>query len=348
MRIIAGMNDSYRAVMLTKKGDPSVLETVSLPLAPPPAGSVRVKVHACGVGFTDVIMRRGYYPFAPPKPFVPGYEAVGTVDAVGEGVTSLRAGQRVAALLVHGGYAEYVTREAEHWVPVPDGVTDTDAVALILNYVTAYQMIHREAKVVAGQTALVTGAGGGVGTALLELLRLAGVKTIAAESLPKEATVRALGAEFVDYRARPLDESVRALVPEGVDVAFDGIGGKNVTLCTRALKKGGLLVAYGSTSSVRKDGSSDNLGSLLGMISLFLGTRLRGRRSSFYGITLLYRKDPRPFREDLPKLFSLLAEGKLRPLIFEKLPLLDARRAHEKLEKGGLRGKMVLLAEGAS
>ena len=132
--------------MLTKKGGPEVLETVELPLPEPRPGEVRVKVRATGVGATDIAMRRGFYPYAPRIPFVPGYESIGIVDAVGAGVTTLKEGDRVCALLVHGGYATHVVRSSEHWVKVPAGLDDVQAVALILNYVTAYQMIHRVAR----------------------------------------------------------------------------------------------------------------------------------------------------------------------------------------------------------
>ena len=138
--------NTYRAVMLTKKGGPEVLQVVDQPVIDPGPGEVRITVRATGAGGTDITMRRGSYAFAPPIPFVPGYEVVGEVDAVGAGVTELRVGQRVAALLVHCGYAERVVRKATEFVPVPEGLDDAQAVALILNYVTAYQAIHRTAK----------------------------------------------------------------------------------------------------------------------------------------------------------------------------------------------------------
>ncbi|MFL5355335.1 alcohol dehydrogenase catalytic domain-containing protein [Archangium sp.] len=341
------MTSTYRAVLLTRKGGPDALELRELPLEPPGPGQVRVRVRATGVGFTDIIMRRGYYPYAPKFPFTPGYEAVGDVEALGPGVTGLKPGQRVAALTVFGGCAEYLTRGAEEFVPVPEGLDDAEVTALILNYVTAYQMIHRVARVQPGTRALVTGAGGGVGTALLQLLKVAGAEVYGVDSAPKAEAVRSLGATFLDYRERPFDQSLRALVPEGVDVAFDGIGGANISLCSRAVRQGGQVVSYGFTSAVGRDGSSDNLGTLLGMLSLYVGTRLRGRRPAFYGITQLYREDPRPFREDLPKLFELLAQRKVEPLIARRLPLLSGREGQELLERGGIRGKIVLLREGS-
>ena len=339
------MTSTYRAIMLTKQGGLDSLELRNLPLEPPGPGQVRIKVRATGVGFTDIIMRRGYYPYAPKFPFTPGYEVVGEVESLGAGVTSLKPGQRVAALTVHGGYAEYLTRGAEEFIPVPEGLDDGEVTALILNYVTAYQMIHRFAHIQAGQSAVVTGAGGGVGTALLQLLRVAGAKAYGVDSAPKAEVVRAQGATFVDYKEKPFDQTMRALAPEGVDAAFDGIGGKNVGMCTSSVRKGGHVVSYGFTSAVGRDGKSDNVAAATGMASLYVGARLRGRRPSFYGITQIYREDPKPLREDLPKLFELLGKRQVQPLIAQRLPLMAGIKGQEMLERGGIRGKIVLLRD---
>jgi len=329
---------TYGATMLTRKGGPEVLERVELALRDPGPGELRVRVHATGVGSTDVTMRRGYYPFAPPKPFVPGYETVGTVDAIGAGVTGFRVGERVCALLVHGGYAEYVVRSADDWVKVPDGLDDVEVVSLILNYVTAYQAIHRSAKLASGSTALVTGAAGGVGQALVQLLRAHGVRVIAAASQRSHALLRELGAEPIEGREGPVDAATLALVPGGVDAAFDGIGGAQLRQCIRATKRGGTIVWYGFM------GVGSLLGTLRNYFDIFVGSRLAGRRGTFYGITALYRRDKQPLREDLPKLFGLLAERRIAPRIALRLPLDGAREANERLERGGVDGKIVLVA----
>ena len=331
-----GMSATYRAVMLTKKGGPEVLQTVELPVEHPGPGQLRVRVRAAGVGATDLIMLAGNYLYAPKIPFVPGYEAAGVVDAIGAGVTGFDLGQRVAALTVYGGFAELLVREAEHFLPVPVGVSDRDAAAVILNYVTAWQMIHRVAKVRPGQTALVTGAAGGVGTAALQLLRLAGVKTYGAASAPKHAILRSLGATPIDYRAGPLDRLTRALEPKGVDYVFDAVGGTNIGPCIGALRRGGTVVGFGFM------GAAGMLSKLAMFGSLFIGARLRGRRGTFYGITALYRKDPKPLREDLPKIFALLAEKKIDPLVTRTFALLEARQAIELLATGSVEGKIVL------
>ena len=330
--------NSMQAVMLTRKGGPEVLETVELPLPVPGPGEVRVKVRATGVGSTDVTMRRGSYPYAPPIPFVPGYESVGLVDAVGPGVTTLKEGDRVCALLVHGGYATHVVRREEDWLKVPEGLDDAEVVSLILNYVTAFQMIHREAKLQPGQRALVNAANGGVGQALLDLLRAHGVHAIGAASTSKQSIVQSYGATPIDGRGGRLDVQVRALVPEGVDAAFDAVGGAQASQCVGALKKKGTHVWYGFMGAQGLPRLAQSAW------WTFFGARLGGKRGAFYGITMLYRKNPTPFREDLQALFGLLRDGKIKPKIAQRFGLLEARAANERLEQGGIDGKLVLVA----
>jgi NADPH:quinone reductase len=330
-------NAMMQAVVLTKQGGPEVLQVVEQPLPEPGPGELRVKVRATGVGATDVTMRRGRYPYAPPIPFVPGYETVGTVDAMGEGVTGFEVGERVAALLVYGGYATHVVRGAEQWVKVPAGLDDAEAVALILNYVTAYQMIHRVAQLRPGQRALVNAANGGVGQALLDLLRAHGVQAIGAASAARHDLVRAYGATPIEGRSTPLQVGVRA-VGGPVDAAFDGVGGGHASQCLASLTRGGTLVWYGFM------GASGGLALVRTAATVFLKAPLLGRRGRFYGITMRYRRDPTPLREDLATLFGLLAEGRIKPRIAERLPLLAARQANERLEAGNIEGKVVLVA----
>ena len=330
------MAATYRAVMLTKKGGPEVLQIVELPIEPTGPGQLRVRVRATGVGSTDLIILAGNYRYAPKIPFVPGYEVAGVVEAIGTGVTGFEVGQRVAALTVYGGFGELLVREAEHFLPIPDGVSDRDTAAVVLNYVTAWQMIHRVAKVGPGQRALVTGAAGGVGTAALQLLSLAGVKTYGAASAPKHDTLRSLGATPIDYRAGSIDHLTRALEPKGVDYVFDAVGGANIGPCIGALRRGGTLVGFGFM------GAAGMLSQLGMFANIFLGARLRGRVGKFYGITMLYRRDATPLREDLPKIFALLAAKKIHPLVNRTFPLLEARQALELLATRSVEGKIVL------
>jgi NADPH:quinone reductase len=330
------MASTYRAVLITRPGGPDVLERRDLPLVAPARGELRVRVKACGLGATDLIMLAGKYRFAPKLPVVGGYEIAGEVDAIGEGVTGFRIGQRVAALTVHGGFAEYLTRETRHFVPIPDAVSDLDAAAAILNYVSAWQMIHRVAYVQRGARALVTGAAGGVGTALLQLLALQGVTAYGSASLPKHALVKKLGGIPLDYRKAPVDRLLRAHEPGGVDVAFDAIGGRSIGQCVRAVRRGGTVVGYGFMGAISQ------LAQARMFFDVFIGSRLSGRRGTFYGISLLYRRDPRPFLEDLPKIFAALAERRIEPVIAATYPLLEARDALELLASGKAAGKIVL------
>jgi NADPH:quinone reductase-like Zn-dependent oxidoreductase len=327
---------TYRAIQLTGKGGLDRLQQVELPLEPPAAGQIRIRVRASGVGYTDVMKRKGNYPFRPPFPFIEGYEVVGDVDAIGDGVSGFAIGQRVCALTVYGAWAEFVTRDADDFVAVPQGLDDGEVVALVLNYVTAYQMIHRKAAMRRDQTALVTGANGGVGTALLELLRAHGVRAVGAASPVHFDFIRSLSAEPIESRTVPLDEAVHRILPEGVDAAFDGLGGRATAACVRATCRKGIVVGYGFMAS------RGGLDTLRSFSRLFVGARLAGRRGTFYGITALYRKDKRPFKEDLPRLFDLLAARIIQPRIAASLPLLAGREGERMLEAGGVAGKIVL------
>jgi NADPH:quinone reductase len=337
------MPGTYRATVLTGKGGPEMLQVQERALPEPGPGEIRVRVRASGVGSTDIIMRRGSYTFAPKIPFVPGYEVVGDVEALGPGVETLRLGQRVAALIVYGGYGEVVMREAREFVPVPDGLDEGEVAALVLNYVTALQMIERVAAPKPGQLALVTGANGGVGTALLELLRVRGVRTIGAAAPARHALICSYGAVPIPGRGTPIDVSVREVAPEGVDAAFDVAGGHGTAECIRATKRGGIVVGYGFMGTMENGKQKQSL-VFLTLWSALVGARLAGRRGAFYGITALHKRDPQPFREDLAKLLGLLARGQIKPRIAARIPLLEARRGNEMLEAGGLDGKIVLLA----
>ena len=332
---------TYRAVQLKGKGGLDQLQEIELPLEAPQKGEVRIRVRASGVGFTDILKRTGYYPYSPAFPFIEGYEVVGDIDVIGDGVAGFTLGQRVCALTVYGAWAEYFTRDAEDFVAVPEGLDDAEVIALILNYVTAYQMIHRTAAMQPGQTALVTGANGGVGTALLELLRAHHVNALGLASREHFDLIQSLGGAPIESRTAPVDVAVHQVLPHGVDVAFDGLGGSGTSECIRATRKGGMVVGYGFMAA------SGTVGMWRGFASLFLGARLTGRRGKFYGITALYRKDKRPFKEDLPKLFELLAARTIQPRIAARLPLLAGREGERLLEAGGVAGKVVLLLSAA-
>ena len=326
----------YKSVVITKKGSPEVLKVIENELRAPRSGEARIKILATGVGRTDVVMRYGFYPFAPRIPFAPGYEIIGVVDAIGQGVSRVAVGDRVAAITVYGGYSEYIFLNEEHLVHVPATLDPAEAVALILNYVTAYQMLHRFAKVQAGGKILITGANGGVGTALLQLGKLANLTMYATASRNNDDLLVEHGAIPIDYHSQDFVDVIHEAEPNGIDFVLEGIGGNHIPRAFKVLRRGGKLVEYGN---------SGFMALLLDLVKLQMLTWFsNGKSSEFYGITGIYRKDKQPFMEDLPVLFNLLQEGKLKPIIAAKFPILEAAKANELLESRKVNGKIVLLA----
>ena len=327
----------YKSVEVTKYGPPGVLQGVENDLREPAANEARIKVLATSVGGTDLVYRIGASPLAPRVPFVPGYEILGVIEAMGAGVTNFKVGDRVAALTGHGGYAEYITLAKDRLVPVPSSLEVAEAVTLILNYVTAYQMLHRLAKVKSGQRILAIGASGGVGISLLELGRLAGLKMYGTASPSRHGLLAGFGATPIDYHNPDWTEVIRKAEPGGLDFVFDGVGGDYFDQGFGLLRKGGKLVEY----AIARGWS----GMLFGLGKIALWNLLpNGRSVSFYGISAIYATNKKPFMEDLPILFKMLAEGKIKPVIAEKLPLLDAAHGHILLESGKVSGNIVLLA----
>jgi len=328
----------YKSVIVTRKGSPEVLKIIENDLRAPLAGEARMRVLATSVGRTDIGYRKGDLSFAPKIPFVPGYEILGIVDAVGEGVTNVAVGDRVAALIGHGGYTEYIYLGKEHLVHVPATLDPAEAVTLILNYVSAYQMLHRSAQVKAGDKALIIGASGGVGTALLQLGKLANLIMYGTASRNKHNMLTELGAIPIDYHTQDFVNVIHQVEPNGLDFVFDGVGGDYAERGFTVLRRGGILVEYPAPSA-------GFFTLLRGMAKLTLANfRQKGKSVKSYGASALYRMDKRPFMDDLPVLFNLLNEGKIKPIIAEKFPILEAAKANEVLESGQVIGNVVLLA----
>ncbi len=315
-----------------------VVEKETLP--EPSANKVRVKLLAASATFTDTMVRKGvYYGFKEKPPLSPGYDMVGMVDKLGTAVanSTLRTGQTVADLTVWGAYTEYMIRPADSLIPVPDGIDPAEAVSVVLSYMTAYQMLHRVAKVKRGQSILVHGAGGAVGTALIELGRLLDLNMYGTASASKRELVQKLGVIPIDYRK---EDFVTRLQTEGkVDAAFDAISGENFKRSFNSLKKGGILIPYGFYDQAMGRGGNVVLDYMKVMLWNVLPN---GRRASFYSITDLHKKNPDWFKEDLGALFTLLAEGKIKPTIERRMKLEDAVEAHKLIESAAVKGRIVL------
>ena len=326
----------YRSILVTQRGSPEILQIVEKDLRPPKASEVRVRVLAAAVALPDVEARYGRSPFPPKLPFTPGYAIVGAVDAAGAGVAQAQAGDRVAALTVYGGYAEYMYVAEKKLIPVPAALDPAEVVPLILNYIVAYQTLHRSAQVKTGQTVLIIGASGGIGTALLQLGRLARLRMYGLASASKHAALAEYGAEPIDYRTEDFVQVIRQLAPGGLDAVFDGMGGNYLARGFPLLKRGGVWVSYANPRS---------LGGMVRLLGRVLWCNLRpdGRRVALYG-TGASNLNQRPFLEGWAALFRLLAEGQIKPIIAARLPLLTAAQANALLESGQVTGNVVLLA----
>lgn len=314
----------HTCIIVTHYGGPEALQVVEEDRPEPKSGEVRVRVLAAGVSMPDIMAREGVHPETPPVPYTPGWDLVGMVDKLGDGVSGTESGRIVAAMPIHGAYAEFVCLPQDELVPVPAGLDPAEAVCLILNYIIAYQMLHHSAKVRPGQRVLIHGASGGVGTALLQLGRLAGLEMFGT-CFPRGATaVSALGGIPIDYRSQDVVQEVRRLTGEGVDAVFDPIGGAHLWHSRQALRPDGRVVGYGTTTSLRGEG---------------LGAGRTGRRNRFHGvptfalylvggwllpgrkrivpnsIQTLKRLKPERFRHDLTTLLDLLRQQKLKPVV---------------------------------
>jgi NADPH2:quinone reductase len=344
----------HERAIVTRYGGPEVITLLEEDLPAPEAGEARVKVLAAGVGLPDVLAREGVHPETPRLPYTPGWDLVGIIDEVGEGVTGFEPGQTVAAMPIHGCYAQYVCLPQRKLVPVPAGLDPAEAVAVVLNYITAYQMLHRSAKARRGQRMLVHGAAGGVGSAMLQLATLAGVEMYGTCSAEAAAVVRELGGIPIDYKNADFVREIQRLTGDGVDTVFDGIGGDNLWRSREALREGGRVVCYGFQAKMRGGRmASPSEGRHPIRESAELGWLIvrnwfkPGRKGMVpYSIQWLMRFRPDWFRQDLLTLLDLLKQGKIKPLIAQRLPLEQARRAHELLGGGGVLGKIVLLPNG--
>ncbi|MFH8678423.1 medium chain dehydrogenase/reductase family protein [Streptomyces lydicus] len=335
-----------KRVVVDHFGGPEVLRVTEDDDPVPGPGEVCVRVLAAGVSFTDAQLRAGTYLGGPKPPFTPGYELVGVVEELGPGCWRLRVGDRIGALTVWGADAERVCVPEAYAVEVPEDLDPAEVVSLVFPYMTAYQLLHRTALVKRGETVLVHGAAGRVGTAVLELGAPAGLRLYGTASARDRAAVERLGAVAIDYRDEDFVRRVRELTGNGVDVVLDGIGGAVSLRSFRALRPGGRLVVFGRYATLahgHKDGRAVIEWYAATASVALLGLLSPRRRVLSYRIQKLRLRHQDWFREDLHVLLDLLRRGEIHPVVAERLPLTDARRAHELLDRSAATGKLVLV-----
>lgn len=325
---------NYKSIMVTKRGGLEAVKIADLELKAPGPGKVRIKVLASPVCQDDVAVRVGNRPFLEKVPFVPGYSILGRVDAIGEGVTNPSPGELVAALTQLGGHAEYITLPADQLVKVPSNLDPAEAVLLILNYLVAYQVLHRVVKVKPGDKVLVIGASGGVGTAFLQLGNLVGIKSYGLASPSKHSALTKMGAIPIDYHTIDFVDFFRSAEPEGLDFVFNGMGEEYFERGLAALRRGGVMVHYGGPQSFSHF--------LLLVAKILLYNLLpNGKTIKGYGT---HRGATDQFKQDWGALFEMLEAGKIKPIIAGKFPILEAPKAYALLESGRVTGNLVLLA----
>ena len=328
-----------KVVQLSRYGGAENLRIAEIETPAAGRGEVRIRVLASSLNYTEVLIRKHLYPQTAglKPPFVMGYDVVGDVDQVGEGMTGLAIGDRVADMTVVGSNATYRLLKAKNLTRVPLGVDPAEAATLILSWMTAYQLLHRSAKVKKGDRVLVHGAGGAVGQAALVLGQLTGVEMWGGAFGKHAALIRELGATPVDYDK----EDFTRVLPGGFDVVCDGIGEDGYRRSFAALKPGGLLIAIGYSAGVQ---AKQGMLSILSSIArLYLWRFLPGgKRARFYSINAMRVRHPGWFREDLEHLFSLLESGAIRPRVAERISFDKVADTHRRLETGGLEGKVVL------
>jgi NADPH:quinone reductase-like Zn-dependent oxidoreductase len=325
-----------RKVVITEFGDENKLAIVEADLPDPVPGDVQVAVDYSIVAGSDVNMRRGTYPFQKKAPLTPGYSIIGKVRLNGPGCTKFTPGNRVACLTKYEGQAELINLPERFLVSVPEGVDPKAAVALVLDWVTAYEMLHRVAKVQADQRILVHGLSGAVGGALLNLATIQGAQVFGTAAAGKHDELRKLGAAPFDYKNKQWIRAVQDL--GGVDAVFDPLGYQSFDESWAILRRGGLVVGYGMNlpglSGTHRPPMFPSILKLLGRNLLFW----TGKRATFFGLT----RTSKNYIPDLELLLSWLAEGKIAVPIKAVFPLDQIREAHREYASSAGRGSIIL------
>lgn len=321
-----------RAVRCHELTGPAALVVDEIDAPTPEAGQVTIDVRAAGVNFPDVLITQGKYQFKPATPFVPGGEVAGVVREVGEGVTAFAPGDRVAATMLFGAFAEQVCCPVGSVFPLPDAIDFDVGAATLVAYATTLHALVDRAQLRAGETLLVLGAGGGVGLAAVELGKCLGARVIAAASSEaKLERCRSRGADdTIDYSREDLRTRAKALAINGVDVVYDPVGGDFTEAAIRTLGWEGRLLVVGFASGT--------IPRIPTNLVLLKNCQLMG---VFWGA--FTQREPARNREHIAQLTEWIVQGRVRPHIDAALPLERAGEALERLARREVRGKLVLV-----
>ena len=335
-----------RQAVIARHGSPDVLELREAPDPVPADGEIRIRVRAAGVNFADVLARLGLYPDAPPPPVVVGYEVAGQIDGIGRAVTGFADGERVVAITRFGGYSDTVVVPAAQVFHFPDDLSDAEAAAVPVNYLTAALALYRMAALAPGETVLVHNAGGGVGIAATQLARLRRATVIGTASAAKHEALRRFGVEHtIDYRHADVPAEVQKLTRgRGVDVILDPIGGRSFLASYRMLAPLGRLIIFGLSAAA--PGERRSLWRALGAwlaTPRFDPLSLIHRNRGVFGLHVGHLwSEHRQLAPVMEMLVSELRAGRIRPIVARTFPLERAADAHRFIQSRANIGKVVL------
>jgi NADPH:quinone reductase-like Zn-dependent oxidoreductase len=337
-----GIRDNWYHYVAAAKGGPEILEWQGFEPRPARDREIAVRVEASGVLLADVLWQMGITPVGPKRPFTPGYDVVGIVEEVGPRVAEFRKGQRVAAMINYGGYTEFAYLPEELVVPVPDGIEPKRAVAATTSYLTAYLLVHTQGKLQTCDVVLVHGAGGGTGSAIVELAHLAGARVYGTASKSKHSLVERKGGIPIDYKICDFAEVLRQREPQGIDFIVDPIGGNVTSRSLGLLKPRGKLVSIAMIQSIKGTGS--RIAIAASMLRLPIWSLMHpGKKAFFWDVVAASRKNPAEYRHALRAVFQLLKEDRIDPEISKVMSLKDAPKAQQMLLDYEVAGKIVLV-----
>lgn len=324
-------------IVLTKKGDCSVYQTVETELTALKDDEVRIKVLRSGIAWADVMMRIGYYPGKPKFPFVQGYDLIGEIIEIGKNVSEKWLHKRVASLVQWGGYSKYINLPTANLIEVPSNIDLSKAACLLLNYVTAYQLLHRESNVKDDGVILVHGAAGGVGSALLQLARLKNIKVYGTASKAKHNILAENNAYAIDYKTENFEKIIRSKEPEGIDAFYDFNGGNTFDKSFNLLHNKGFGVVYNMMEA------NSTLDFMLYFTKFFFKNKFTSKQVKFYSIIKDYEKHFNFYKEDLQTLFTLLETEQINPIIAKEITLDEVPKTHCDFEKNKFVGKIIVI-----
>ncbi len=323
-----------KAIQITQTGSPDVLQYVDVETPSPELGQALVKIESISMNFADVMTRKGMYPDMPPLPIIPGIECSGVVEEVGEGLTHIKAGQKVA-IFGKPCYADYVLGDAASLIPLPDEVDMDAAAAFPVIYLTAYHMLHTMARVKAGETVLLYAAAGGVGMAVTQLAKIAGVKVIGlTSSEEKMSFAKSQGIDhIINYKTEDVVDRVNEITAgKGVNVIFDSVAGEGFPRNFKMLAPLGQIIMLGMAGGPPQ-------GDLMELLTTNFGRSAGIRLFVLYSVPEL---DPALMSDSIQTVLNYLSKGKIKPHIHDRIPLAEAARAHTLMESQMAMGKLIL------